>query len=106
DQWISEHRPKAALKIMTKTDLRDTKPSDDWLTLSAKTGVGLPELKKKLIDLVDAHVGNLGDGAFITSTRHLHALSEARTALDRFAALFAETSGEELLAFELQSAHK
>jgi tRNA modification GTPase len=107
EQWIAEQRPENHFKVRTKADLiQDTLESKDWLSISCKTGIGIDLIKKKFAELVDQHMGNLREGAFITSPRHAEALGEALSSIAQFESLQSENGGEELLAFELQAAHK
>jgi tRNA modification GTPase len=93
------------LKIVTKVDLKRPAWADaSWLSLSCRTGAGLPALRTALVRRVDEHVSGLREDTFITTTRHVQALEDAKTALDAYFAASKAGAYEELLAFELQQA--
>ena len=74
------------------------------MSLSARTGDGLGELRTALLRLAgwQAHA----EGVFIARARHLHALQEAADHVQRAQALLSDHRGaQDLLAEELRSAH-
>jgi tRNA modification GTPase len=107
--WEAELEPKKALHLVTKCDLARPAPpawakAPRWLGISCATGTGVDELRTRLAEAVDRHVGGLGEESFVTSARHVAALQAAQAALDAFAAADARGEYDELLAFELQQA--
>ncbi len=67
---------KNRLILRSKGDLLQTRDSFGDLTISAKTGDGLEELKRRIVALSGAR-----EGAAITNERHVRALENARAAL-------------------------
>jgi tRNA modification GTPase len=104
-------RPQVLTLVFNKTDLRESKinPSSihsemeahSAIHVSAKTGLGLEELRSHLKKRVGYQTGEVG--GFIARTRHLDALQRASRALD--CALENRMSGE-LLAEDLRLAHQ
>lgn len=105
-RWVSELGLRQVRRVLTKADLGvpTWAASDEWLHLSTKTGLGMPALKSLLQDAVDNHLGRLGEQTFVTTPRHVDALSKAQQALAAFAVAHAGGAYEEMLAFELQTA--
>ncbi len=92
------------LKVMTKSDLDAHLQSDgDWLHISCLNSNGLTQLQDEIVKRFDGFVGNLNIPAFITSTRHLHALHSANERLQEYLEKASEAY-DECLAFELQEA--
>lgn len=67
---------KTRLVLRTKGDLGQAPTDFGELTVSAKTGDGLDELKRRIVTLSGAR-----EGAAITNERHIKALENARDAL-------------------------
>ena len=87
-------RIKADLIVRNKSDLPAFHKSDG-LSLSLKTGAGLPQLIQALTALVAKKLDTAGESPALTRPRHRRALEEALAALDHAAAatepeLFAE----------------
>ena len=72
---------KTRLILRSKGDLLQGADRFGELTISAKTGVGLEELKRRIVALSGAK-----EGATITNERHIKALENARDALRHAAA--------------------
>jgi tRNA modification GTPase len=108
DRDILERLPGALprIKVLNKIDLLGRGPgrerSEDLTTLqiSAKTGAGLDLLKQTLLESVGWQAGS-GEGLFMARERHVQALMQAGSHLER-----AACSGDklELLAEELRLA--
>ncbi|MBQ9323139.1 MAG: tRNA uridine-5-carboxymethylaminomethyl(34) synthesis GTPase MnmE, partial [Clostridia bacterium] len=67
---------KNRLVLRSKGDLLQTRDDFGELSVSAKTGEGLDELKRRIVALSGAR-----EGAAITNERHIKALENAREAL-------------------------
>ena len=74
----------------------------DGLTISAKTGEGLPELVEALTGLVEERLAGAGEAPVLTRARHRQALEEAAAALAR--ALEAPPGAPELMAEDMRLA--
>lgn len=72
--------------------------------VSAKTGAGIELLKQQLKDAVG--YSQTTEGSFMARRRHLEALSDARAALDSAASQLSGEPAGELLAEDLQQAHR
>jgi tRNA modification GTPase len=108
NMWLNDEFDGKAIKLATKCDLQssDSKKDSSWINISCKTGDGIDALVNKLVSMVDEHVGQIKEGAFITSARHAAALDSAQDSLINFKLAVAENVGEELLAFELQGVNR
>jgi tRNA modification GTPase len=106
--WRKSLGDAKCLMVVTKCDLKPITERSlaESLAISCRTQVGLDELRRELASRVDQSVGTLGDEPFLTSARHLAAVSRAREALAAFFAGLEEQIYEEMLAFELQNAAK
>ena len=71
----------AVLTIGNKTDLATHDTKADVL-ISAKTGLGLDELRKKLVETIQLGTAKSGD-VVVTNARHLEALKATDTSLSR-----------------------
>lgn len=103
DQQILEQMPvgPALLHIYNKCDQSGREPGlieQGSIAVSAKTGIGMDELKQELKSVCGFH--NLGEGGFIARRRHLEALQQAANALERARQ---QLQAGELLAEELLS---
>lgn len=104
--WRRQIGEAKCLTVVTKADLACPSWTAGHLLISCRTQQGLDELRKVLAGRVDESIGALGDEPYLTSERHLHAVSVAREYLRAYfdggeAGLY-----EEMLAFELQNAAK
>lgn len=69
--------------------------------LSAKSGVGVPLLRTKLLETIGWHSSNSGEGLFVARQRHLQALTKAKDFLGNAKILASKETSLELLAEEL-----
>lgn len=108
-QAIIERLPPALarIRVVNKIDLaarpdgRETRGSEDWIWVSAKTGAGLDQLKQAIWDRAGWHPS--GEGLFTARARHIAALQAAQGHLAQAAA---QISHLELYAEELRLAHE
>ena len=77
-QLLTLTEGKTRLILRSKGDLLQIQDGFGELTVSARTGEGLDELKRRIVALSGAR-----EGAAITNERHVKALEDARAALDR-----------------------
>ena len=77
-QLLTLTEGKTRLILRSKGDLLQIQDGFGELTVSARTGEGLDELKRCIVALSGAR-----EGAAITNERHVKALEDARAALDR-----------------------
>jgi tRNA modification GTPase len=94
--------------VYNKTDLcRDALgrvPGDGAIALSARTGAGLDELRRRLLALAGWHAQP--EGLFTARARHVQALRRTQEHLEQAEALFSSSAlALELLAEELRLAH-
>ena len=76
EQLLTLTEGKTRLILRSKGDLLQTEDGFGDLTISAKTGEGLEELKRRIVALSGAR-----EGAAITNERHIKALENTRSAL-------------------------
>lgn len=101
---------KPLLTIVNKIDLYDEAPRIDEIGnsfviyLSAKTGLGITLLQKKLLDMAGWQFNTAGEGLFMARQRHLQALSEAKNHLNNAQVYTQNEYQLELLAEELRLA--
>ena len=76
EQLLALTEGKTRLILRSKGDLLQTEDGFGDLTISAKTGEGLEELKRRIVALSGAR-----EGAAITNERHIKALENAAAAL-------------------------
>jgi len=91
--------PKKTLIVGTKKD-KATLFSDVDIATSSKTGEGISELEKKILNFLKAHEPI--DTAEVIQARHYGLLKKVSPMLARTRALFETKSGEEFMAFELR----
>jgi tRNA modification GTPase len=104
--WQTEFQGTASITLLTKSDLEQGFSSPNSLAISCKKGHGIDELKSRLVAEVDSYVRPLGDEAFITSARHMSAVTNALAALAKFRKAQSDGAYEEMLAFELAQGAK
>ena len=91
------------LHVHTKRDLVACAP-DDGISLSARSGQGLEDLRQALLRRAGWHA--VPEGLFIARARHVQALQRTREHLQRAAAIADDRAAAlELLAEELRLAH-
>lgn len=89
------------LRVRNKCDLQTTGAANDTLSISAKTGAGIEELRHRLRSLVDTTA--LEDGtAIVSNSRHVEALHEAHESLNRALEALRNDLPSDLLAEELR----
>lgn len=106
---IVERLPSALarIRVVNKIDLatrasgRESRGSEDWVWVSAKTGAGLDQLKQAIWDRAGWQPS--GEGLFTARARHVVALQAAQGHL---AHAVAQTRHLELYAEELRLAHE
>ncbi len=75
-------KDKQRIIIYNKSDLKlDFDKLEGSITLSAKTGEGIDELEKKLIEITRINEFNVNDSNYLTNSRHVAKMREALTAL-------------------------
>jgi tRNA modification GTPase len=74
------------------------------VAVSAKTGLGLGDLRSALIGLADGLAPHMGDEAVAINARHAHALNQAKDDLASAQLKLAENAASELLASDLRGA--
>lgn len=90
--------------IITKSDLGAHPLASDWLSISCQSETGIDSLRKHLAEKVDESVGDLDEDPYITSSRHLEAVSKCKESISRFFEAHKQGHYDEILAFELQAA--
>jgi tRNA modification GTPase len=99
--WSDASNPSASQGTWVR--LRARPQPGDSIALSAKTGEGLDQLRKKLLDIAGWQAAP--EGVFIARERHLHALRRVDAHLMEAAALLArQAQALDLLAEELRLA--
>ncbi|MDE3196377.1 MAG: tRNA uridine-5-carboxymethylaminomethyl(34) synthesis GTPase MnmE [Acidobacteriota bacterium] len=92
------------LLVRNKSDLPDFRPAPDQLSVSARTGEGIPELRRAVLDQL-APRGELElHGGFITSLRQENLLREAAAMLEKARAAAESSLPHELLLLDLYCA--
>ena len=92
------------LHVFNKADAAARPAANKGLVLSARTGKGLAELRRKLLELAGWH--DQPEGVFIARTRHVQALRRTGEHLQRAEAQAARADAAlDLLAEELRLAH-
>jgi len=66
-----------------KCDLAPAAPGAEMIAVSALTGIGIEELKRRILEQITPAGRMEMEGGFITSIRHEHLLRESRTALEQ-----------------------
>jgi tRNA modification GTPase len=89
------------IDVSRETSRIEIREKETHLFLSAKTGVGIPQLQKTLLDIVGYQPG--GEGVFMARARHLTALQQVEEHLDLATR---QMHAPELIAEELRSAQE
>jgi tRNA modification GTPase len=89
--------------VLNKMDLCPT-ASADAIKTSVKTGLGLDELKKALINIVDVDLSHESEGVIVTNLRHKQALDEAANALNNGIVAIAKKESPEFVAVYIKLA--
>jgi tRNA modification GTPase len=100
----AEGRAKAHIVVQNKADLGVTWNMPDAIRVSAKTGAGLDELRKRILASLDVEVAE--DRPGITNIRHIGLLEGARHAMQRAVDALTENHvlPEEFVLADLQQA--
>jgi tRNA modification GTPase len=105
-QKLSQNTP--VIDVWNKVDLAAAAPPGEGVLISAKTGLGIEALRKKLLEVAGWQAAS-GEGSYIARERHVQAiaavhahLAEASDHLD--ASLIHNAGGLDLLAEELRLA--
>jgi len=110
DQRILDKLPSGVplIHVANKIDLLKETPSVSdkkekaEIYLSAKTGVGIDQLRQKLLEIVGWKAGPTCEGLFMARHRHLWALSETKKHLTNACKITKKEIRAELLAEELR----
>lgn len=92
------------IDISDKSTASDHREGDGFVSLSAKTGEGIEELRRRIAEL--AGYRNRGEGAFTARRRHVDALNRAVRHFNAGRKALQEMRAGELLAEELRLAQK
>jgi tRNA modification GTPase len=101
---------QARIQVGNKVDLLDEKSrarlesDSSRVCISARTGQGLEDLRKAILDLAGAH--DLSEGSFSARQRHVDALRRSRKHITRGHQALAEMAAGEILAEELRLAQQ
>ena len=76
----------------------------EWVATSALTGEGIPELRKKILQLVDQAAAPQPESGFLTNLRQQKLVEEAIAALDKAAAAVPQRIPHEMILLDLYSA--
>jgi tRNA modification GTPase len=96
--------PARVLHVFNKCDAAAAAPRAEGLALSARTGAGLPALRRALLERAGWHASP--QGTYLARTRHVQALQRTRAHLHEAQALAARGDAAlDLLAEELRLAH-
>jgi tRNA modification GTPase len=114
DQKILDKLPAGVplIHIVNKIDLLKEVPrtSDEKekaeIYLSAKTGAGIEQLRKKLLEIVGWKSNSTCEGLFMARHRHLRALAETKKYLESACKITGQEIRAELLAEELRLAQQ
>ncbi len=82
DEPVDVSDDQIFIRVVNKTDVSRTRPLEDAVYISAKTGDGVDVLLEKLRDCVDTRAALNGE-AVVSNLRHYQALCSASEALDR-----------------------
>ena len=93
------------LHVFNKSDLVPAQPRPGGVWISARTGAGLPELRRALLERAGWHASP--EGVFIARARHVQALQRTAAHVEQAQALAARADAAlDLLAEELRLAHR
>jgi len=91
--------------MMSKSDIHETSMSKGTLSISARTGDGLDQLKQVLLAHVRSMLNGPGD-VVVTNARHVDALTKARSAMEDAKVAIDNGLSGELLAIDLRRAQQ
>ncbi|HQW39804.1 MAG TPA: tRNA uridine-5-carboxymethylaminomethyl(34) synthesis GTPase MnmE, partial [Flavobacteriales bacterium] len=87
--------------MMSKSDINGTSMNNGTLSISARTGEGLDQLKRVLLEHVRSMLNGPGD-VVVTNARHVDALTKARSAMEDAKVAIDNGLSGELLAIDLR----
>jgi len=104
---LNERLNKAVevVPMMSKSDINGTSMNKGTLSISARTGEGLDQLKQVLLDHVRSMLSGPGD-VVVTNARHVDALTKARSAMEDAKTAIDNGLSGELLAIDLRRAQQ
>jgi tRNA modification GTPase len=107
-QKLPQNTP--VIDVWNKADLSSSAPSAEGLFISAKTGLGLEALRRKLLDVAGWQAAS-GEGSYIARERHVQAIASVQMHLELAsehldASLAHQAAGLDLLAEELRLAQQ
>ncbi|HQV74039.1 MAG TPA: tRNA uridine-5-carboxymethylaminomethyl(34) synthesis GTPase MnmE [Flavobacteriales bacterium] len=91
--------------MMSKSDINGTSINNGTLSISARTGEGLDQLKRVLLEHVRSMLNGPGD-VVVTNARHVDALTKARSAMEDAKVAIDNGLSGELLAIDLRRAQQ
>ena len=91
--------------MMSKSDINGTSMNNGTLSISARTGEGLDQLKRVLLEHVRSMLNGPGD-VVVTNARHVDALTKARSAREDAKVAIDNGLSGELLAIDLRRAQQ
>jgi len=91
--------------MMSKSDINGTSMNNGTLSISARTGEGLDQLKRVLLEHVRSMLNGPGD-VVVTNARHVDALTKARSAMEDAKVAIDNGLSGELLAIDLRRAQQ
>ena len=91
--------------MMSKSDIKGTSMNNGTLSISARTGEGLDQLKRVLWEHVRSMLNGPGD-VVVTNARHVDALTKARSAMEDAKVAIDNGLSGELLAIDLRRAQQ
>ena len=107
-EYGTDLKGRIVIIVFNKVDLisqeRNGSLIKEAVYLSVKTGEGLVNLEKMLLEKLGVH--QIGEGQFTARRRHLEALSRAEKALEKGLGFYREQHALELLAEECRLAQK
>jgi tRNA modification GTPase len=92
------------IHIVSKGDLLAADAESSVLVTSAKTGQGIEELKRAIVDRAVGGAAESDDGVVVTSERQRTLLEQGSAALGRAARAVEEKAPTEMVALELREA--
>ncbi|MBL8849897.1 MAG: tRNA modification GTPase [Planctomycetaceae bacterium] len=105
-QWrlACERVARSVLPVTTKSDAAANCSTNGRVSLSAKTGAGLPDLRREIVRRVDLRGQHVGELLASTAARCRDSLRSALDAIRHARALLDADAGDELIAVELRGA--
>ena len=81
---------------------KDLHRSEEGVSLSCKTEIGLEQLHEKLTEIIQWHLPDLTSGLVVTSARHLQKLSESMLDLEEADSQLKDGASPEIVVFSLR----